>query len=106
MNRLAMAAGMTDKEKSYATLLLEIALHDFSISAYERMSKTAAAACHLTLQALRPSHAPLWTKSMEFFSGGYRDSDPSFRSLIQVAICACRFVLFYPFTMLVLFFAF
>ena len=90
MNRLAMAAGMTDKEKSYATMLLEIALHDFSMSAYERMSKTAAAACHLTLQALRPAHAPLWTKSMEFFSGGYRDSDPSFRSLIQVNICTRR----------------
>ena len=53
------------------------------ISAYERMSKLAAAACHLTLQALRPSHAPLWTKALEYFSGGYRDSDPSFRTLIQ-----------------------
>ena len=97
MTRLALAAGMTDKEKSYATLLLEIALHDFSISAYERMSKTAAAACHLTLQAMRPSHAPLWTKSMEFFSGGYRDSDPSFRSLIQVDIFVyiCCVVYFY-----------
>ncbi len=83
-HRLALAAGMTDKEKGYATLLLELALHDFPLAAYERMSKLAAAACHLALQTLRPADAPLWTKSLEFFSGGYRDSDPSFRALVQV----------------------
>ena len=84
-HRLALAASMTDKEQSYATMLLELSLHDFSLSAYERMSKLAAAACHLSLQTLRPTDAPLWTKAMEFFSGGYRDSDPSFRALVQVS---------------------
>ena len=84
LHRLALAAHMTDKEQSYATLLLELSLHDFSLSAYERMSKLAAAACHLALQTLRPADTPLWTKALEFFSGGYRDSEPSFRALVQV----------------------
>ena len=39
MHRLAIAARLTDKERSYATMLLEVAQHDFSLVAYERMSK-------------------------------------------------------------------
>jgi len=42
MHRLAIAARLTDKERSYATMLLEVAQHDFSLVAYERMSKVPA----------------------------------------------------------------
>ena len=35
------------------------------------------------MQATRPADAPLWTPGLEFFSGGYRDSEPSFRALVK-----------------------
>lgn len=80
--RLALAAHFSEKEKEFMLYLLEISLYDFNLSHENYPSKIVAAAAHLTIQALRPIDAPVWSKTLEYYSGGYRDCDPSIRSII------------------------
>jgi hypothetical protein len=78
--RFGVAAGMSKRELSLLTFLLEMSFLEFDLNKSTH-SMVAAAAVHLTLQMMRDPEDPLWGATLQHYSG-YEESD--FAGLVVV----------------------